>query len=46
MSAAAIARSRVALPVLEELYEREGLPAFDLPAARCDSTPVNDQVRK
>ena len=32
MSASAVAHSRVALPTLERLYEREGLPAFDLPA--------------
>jgi len=31
MSAAAVADSRIALPALERLYEREGLPAFDLP---------------
>jgi riboflavin biosynthesis pyrimidine reductase len=33
MSAAAVAHSSVALPALERLYEREGLPAFDLPVA-------------
>jgi riboflavin biosynthesis pyrimidine reductase len=32
MSASAIAHSSVALPALERLYERDGLPAFDLPA--------------
>jgi riboflavin biosynthesis pyrimidine reductase len=32
MSAAAVAHSSLALPALEQLYEREGLPAFDLPA--------------
>jgi hypothetical protein len=32
MSAATLAHSSVALPALEQPYEREGLPALDLPA--------------